>query len=134
MENVAMKIPKSVLFVDDDPELLSGLRRALRPWSEEYELLFLCGGSAGLQTLHRRHIDVVVTDWAMPLTHGQTLIEKGHAIRPDTAFIVLSGNAQPETVQKLTQESIVYLAKPASPAVLMQAVEDAIDWLESRQL
>ena len=132
MENTASKNLKSVLVVDDDPELLSGLRRSLRPWAEDFEFLFICGGAAGLQTLRRRHVDVIVTDLLMPIIQGQSLISEGRKLRPHSAFIALSGNANAETVEKLTEAHVVYLAKSVTAETLMTAVEDAIDWLNTR--
>jgi DNA-binding NtrC family response regulator len=121
-----------VLVVDDDPELLSGLRRSLRPWAEDFEFLFICGGAAELQTLHRRRVDVIVTGLLMPIIQGQSLISEGRKLRPHSAFIALSGNANAETVEKLTEAHIVYLAKPVTAETLMTAVEDSIDWLDTR--
>jgi CheY-like chemotaxis protein len=119
----------SVLFIDDDPELLAGLERALRPWRADYEMLFVCGGSAGLSTLQRRPVDVVVTDMAMPMVDGGELIDRARKLRPETAFIVLSGHCAPARVDALTHDGVVYLGKPAAPEVVMEMVEDAVDWL-----
>ena len=35
---------KRILFVDDEPMLLSGLQRSLRPMREEWEMVFVGSG------------------------------------------------------------------------------------------
>lgn len=119
----------AVLFIDDDPEVLASLGHALRPWREDFETLFVCGGRAGIDVLARRPVDVVVTDMAMPMVDGGQLIDRARKLRPGVACIVLSGRCAPGRVEALTNSGAVFLAKPAAPEVIMAMVEDAVDWL-----
>jgi CheY-like chemotaxis protein len=57
---------KRVLFVDDEPKILEGLQRLLRPQRYEWKMAFADGGEAALALLAHEPFDVVVTDMRMP--------------------------------------------------------------------
>ena len=52
---------KRILFVDDEPNVLDGLRRMLRPMRKEWETTFAPGGEEALATLGEKRFDVVVS-------------------------------------------------------------------------
>lgn len=56
---------KKILFVDDVPHLLQGLKRMLRPLHHEWDMAFAGSGKAALQTLAGRDFDVVLADMQM---------------------------------------------------------------------
>ena len=83
---------KRVLFVDDDPNILSGLRNMLRKQRKVWEMSFVEGGHEALDLLSREPHDVIVTDMRMPRMDGAALlqiIQKEHA---ELVRIVLSGH------------------------------------------
>ena len=55
-----------VLFVDDEPLVLEGLQRMLRPLRQEWEMHFLPGGVEALRFMEQTPVDVVVSDMRMP--------------------------------------------------------------------
>lgn len=57
---------RQVLFVDDEPRILDGLRRMLRPLREEWEMAFAPGGESALAMLEAHSFDVIVSDMRMP--------------------------------------------------------------------
>ena len=65
---------KTILFVDDEPEILSAMRRLLHPYRAEWSLLFAVGGQEALKTLAVSSVDVVVTDVNMPGMDGLELL------------------------------------------------------------
>ena len=57
---------KKVLFVDDDPNVLQGLRRMLREFRREWDMDFAESGSQALELLSVAPYDVMATDVRMP--------------------------------------------------------------------
>ena len=53
-----------ILFVDDEPEILSALRRCFR--NEPYTIYTALSAAEGLQWLGRGPVDLVITDERMP--------------------------------------------------------------------
>ena len=53
---------KRVLFVDDEPNILDGLRRMLRSMRKEFELCFADGGVNALQMICEKSFDIVVSE------------------------------------------------------------------------
>ena len=61
---------KRVLFVDDEPEVLDGLRDALRRYRRVWDMRFAGGGAEALALLEGEPADVIVTDVQMPGMDG----------------------------------------------------------------
>ena len=62
----------SVLFVDDEPNVLEGLERALR--MEPFTLLTATSGGEAMEVLNNASVDVVVADQEMPGMKGTDLL------------------------------------------------------------
>lgn len=87
---------KRILFVDDEPNFLDGLRRMLRDKRTEWDMVFVNSVDEALDALSRDGYDVVVSDVNMPLKTGLDLLEAIHG-NPATAnipTIILTGNAE----------------------------------------
>ena len=67
---------KTILFVDDEPDILSAMRRMLHRYREEWSLLFAVGGQEALDLLASKRIDAIVTDVNMPGIDGLELLSK----------------------------------------------------------
>ena len=80
-----------ILFVDDDPNVLSGIRRSLHGLSGHWSMLFATSGGEALDILGRQTVSVLVTDIAMPGMNGETLIRQLYHDHPNLAVVVLSG-------------------------------------------
>jgi YesN/AraC family two-component response regulator len=61
---------KRVLFVDDEPMVLTGLKRSLHPMRAEWEMVFATGGVEALAAMDRQTFDIIVTDMRMPGMDG----------------------------------------------------------------
>jgi CheY-like chemotaxis protein len=72
--NLKSDIPKRVLFVDDDPNVLLAYRRLLRntPWNIEV----VDNAREAIQWIEQESFDLVVTDIKMPGIHGFELVSK----------------------------------------------------------
>jgi FixJ family two-component response regulator len=78
-----------VVLVDDDPEILRSLGRALR--HEPYELLSTMHPGDVLRWICERPVDLVISDQRMPEMNGTDLLEVVRDYSPGTACIILSG-------------------------------------------
>jgi HD-like signal output (HDOD) protein/CheY-like chemotaxis protein len=115
----------SVLFVDDEEHLLSGLKRMLRGARDTLEFEFAPGGPEAIKLLESRCYDIVITDMKMPEADGADVLAAVRHHCPYSVRIVLSGQAEEEAILRVIDDSHQYLAKPCNPEVLMQRIEKA---------
>jgi len=115
-----------ILFVDDEPLLLSGLQRTLRPLRKEWSTAFAAGGEEALAMLARDTFDVIVTDMRMPGMDGAALLNEVMRLYPDMLRLVLSGQSDLESVVKSAGVTHQYLSKPCSIEVMRDAVNRAV--------
>ncbi len=113
---------RRVLFVDDEPNVLSGLRRMLRPMRNEWDMSFAEGAAAALKMLAENEFHVVVTDMRMPNMDGADLLRKVHAHDPGITRIVLSGQTDQESALRSSGTAHQFLAKPCDADTLREAV------------
>lgn len=111
-----------ILFVDDEPAILDGLRNRLRRLRSTFEMTFAEGGPAAVELLGNTTFDVVVTDMRMPVVDGTEVLRKTHALQPHAVRIVLSGHADLDSVLRVVPVAHRYLMKPCDPDELQQAI------------
>ena len=116
---------KSVLFVDDEINVLDGLRRMLRGKREEWDMEFAASGEDALKIMEGRHFDVVVTDMRMPGMLGYQLLETIMERSPDTIRFILSGHADQDLICKALGSTHQYMSKPCETEVLVNAIDRA---------
>ena len=115
-----------VLFVDDEPNVLSGLRRMLRARRDEWDMRFCGGGGDALAALAAEGADVVVTDMRMPGMDGAELLSRVRDLYPDTVRIVLSGHSDQELTLRAVGPAHQYLSKPCEPNHLRETIDAAL--------
>ncbi len=115
-----------VLFVDDEPNVLQGIRRMLRHKRGEWTLHFAAGGREALDLMAQHRIDVVVTDMRMPEMDGAALLGAVQNSHPDTVRFVLSGQCDEETALRAVGVSHQYLSKPCEADELERKIGRAI--------
>lgn len=103
---------KQLLFVDDDPMVLAGLRRALHDMRDEWQVAFATGGQAALDAMKQEPFDAVITDMRMPGMDGAELLERVKDRYPEVIRIVLSGQSEKEAMLRSIVPAHQYLAKP----------------------
>lgn len=103
---------KRILFVDDEPNVLSGLRRSLRGQRKIWEMEFAEGGKAALAKADEIHLDAVVTDMRMPGMDGAELLDRMARTHPHVVRVVLSGQSDQESIMKTVGPAHQYLSKP----------------------
>lgn len=116
---------KSILFVDDEPNVLQGLRRMLRPMHDVWDVDTAESGQEALHKLQDHHFDIIVTDMRMPGMDGSQLLQEVMVRHPHMVRIVLSGQSDQESVMRALGHTHQYLAKPCDTATLKATVERA---------
>ena len=128
---------RRILFVDDEPNLLLGLKRTLRPMRKLWEMEFVPSGDEALRLMSLREFDAVVTDMRMPGMSGADLLSTIQLQWPGTVRIVLSGQADRETVMQAIAPAHQFLAKPCDPEQLRSVLENTLaltDLLQNNSL
>ncbi|KSC70008.1 two-component system response regulator [Pseudomonas aeruginosa] len=123
----------SVLLVDDEPLILSSLRRLLR--NQPYDLLLAESGEQALQLLESRPVDLVVSDARMPNMDGAALLAEIHRRSPETIRILLTGHADLPTIAKAINEGRIhhYLSKPWNDDELLLTLRQSLEYLHSER-
>ncbi|MFH1417728.1 MAG: response regulator [Planctomycetota bacterium] len=116
---------RNILFVDDEPNVLQGLKRMLRTMHHEWEMSFCPGGQEALQVLAAGAFDVVVSDMQMPGMDGARLLAEVMQRYPRIVRIVLSGHASKQSAVKSVGVAHQFLAKPCDAEVLKRTISQA---------
>jgi HD-like signal output (HDOD) protein/CheY-like chemotaxis protein len=117
---------KTLLFVDDEPNVLQGLQRQLRPMRQEWNMNFMDGGQKALDFMATHPVDIVVSDMMMPGMDGSQLLTEVLKRHPQTVRIILSGHAEREAVLRLVGPAHQYLSKPCDADELRKAIARAL--------
>lgn len=101
-----------ILFVDDEPKMLHGLKRMLNKKRKEWEMSFVESGRAALALLAIEPYDIIVTDMRMPGMTGDELLARISDRYPEMTRIILSGQTDQEAAMRAVRLAHQYLAKP----------------------
>lgn len=126
-----------VLFVDDEPNILSGIRRMMRSKRNEWDMDFVGSGAEAIAKIDEQPCDVIVSDMYMPGMDGAELLSTVKEKLPGTIRIALSGQTDQNMIYRCIQNAHQYLAKPCDADVLIETVRRACmlrDLLEDEQL
>ncbi len=127
---------KRLLFVDDNPNLLMGLKRSLHSMEEQWEMEFAESGAAALQIMDRP-FDIVVSDMRMPGMTGLEFLNIVQERYPQTVRILLSGQSDRLSILDSAVKAHQYLAKPFDARQLKALLSQTIalgDLLENTAL
>ena len=117
---------KQILFVDDEANILQGLRRMLRPLRQEWNMEFALSADDALERLSHTPCDVLVSDMRMPGMDGVGLLEEVRAKHPGVVRIVLSGQANRESTLAAVGPAHQYLSKPCDAETLQTTIDRAL--------
>jgi putative nucleotidyltransferase with HDIG domain len=115
----------NILFVDDEPNVLDGLRRMLRTVRREWSAEFAEGGAPALALMEKKRFDVIVTDMRMPGMTGVQLLEEVCRLYPKTVRIILSGQCDEQASARAARVAHQMLSKPCDPETLKATVASA---------
>ena len=114
-----------VLIVDDQQTMRSLVRNSLQQLDVR-EITEAADGEAGLRQVISKPVHLVISDFNMPNLDGLGLLRaiRAHPPIKTTAFIMLTGRADRELVQRAVQFGVNnYLVKPFTVAQLKEKLE-----------
>ncbi len=116
-----------VLFVDDEPDVLSSLSRFLR--KEPYRKMFAESGLKALEILAVQPVAIIVSDLRMPEMNGLALLDKVKASFPEIERLILSATSDMDQIVDAINSGDVFrfIQKPLEPVSFKQIVRDAVD-------
>ena len=118
---------KRILFVDDEPKVLDGLRRMLYAYRHEWDMLFVGTARQALDALAQSRFDVLITDVRMPEMSGIELLAHVRDRYPEIVRMVLSGQSDREITLSSVTLAHQYLSKPCDAATLRATVDRALN-------
>lgn len=118
----------TVLCVDDEPNILSALKRALRGGCR---VLTAVSGAQAIEVLQSESVDLIISDMRMPGMDGAQLLEHAHRHWPQTVRILLTGYADmAATVAAINRGRIFrYINKPWDDGELQMTVRQGLERL-----
>ena len=121
----------TVLFVDDEANILSSIKRTLR--REGYEILTASNADEGFSLLAKYPVQLIVSDQRMPEMSGTEFLARVKNLYPETVRIVLSGYSEISAVTDAINKGAVYrfMLKPWDDEKLKEEVSGALrHWRE----
>jgi len=107
----AMTEKKRILFVDDTPKVLDGLRRMIRIASREWEAEFAPGAHEALDMMERQGaFDIVVSDIRMPRISGSQLFRQMKMHYPQSVRVAMTDSSDHEGVIGVAWSADQYLS------------------------
>ncbi|MCB9674505.1 MAG: response regulator [Alphaproteobacteria bacterium] len=122
----AVRPPRHVLVVDDEPEVLQLCETLLQ--SAGVRVSTASDGTDALHLLQvERSVDVVLLDLTMPGPPPEATIRAMHALDPRLPVVVFSGYDEREVRTRLGEEINGFVRKPFRRAALLAALAEAAD-------
>lgn len=118
---------KTLLLVDDEPNILKSLNRVFR--REGYTIFTANSGLEGIELLNQHDIAVILSDQRMPSMSGTEFLKKAKEIRPNSVRIVLSGFTDIESITTAINEGSIFkfLTKPWDDDQLKANIREAFE-------
>ena len=114
---------KRLLFVDNEPRILQGLKAGLYARRKEWDMQFAEGSAVALKLMRQSYFDLLVTDLRMPGEDGVSLLARARSDSPSTIRVVLSGYADEGQSRGLVSLAHRYLSKPCEAKQLEQCID-----------
>ncbi len=133
-----MPLPLRVLYVDDEPDLLSIAKRFLKR-QRDVDVDTLTSAREALELLGRERYDAIISDYQMPEMDGITFLKQLKASGDTTPFIIFTGRGREEIViEALNSGADFYLQKGGEPKAqfteLAHMICSAVDRKRTEQL
>ncbi|MBI1773269.1 MAG: response regulator, partial [Burkholderiales bacterium] len=124
------KPDRTLLLVDDEPNILNALKRLLR--RDEYRILTADSGHEGLEILEKNRVDVIISDQRMPIMTGVDFLRNAKKKYPDTVRIILSGYTELQYITDAINEGAIYkfLTKPWDDEQIRANIREAFHYKE----
>jgi len=117
---------QTILLVEDEPVQREVLAAHLE--EENYQVLAAESAEKALDMAQSRMIDAVITDFNLPESNGQFLLERIKSINPTIPVILITAYASVDrAVQAMKSRAYDYLTKPINIEELLIVLERALE-------
>lgn len=116
-----------VLFVDDEINVLNGLKRSTRSMRNSWNIVYAESADKALACLDEQIFDVVISDLRMPGMDGAQLLDEVRKRQPNSIRIVLSGHADMDMAARSTRSAHRFLTKPCSSEDIVDLITRALN-------
>ena len=120
-----------ILFVDDDEQILNGIRRNLHNISSDWNLYYATGGQDALNLTVEHDFDLIITDAKMPNMTGGELISrlKSNSRTSDIPVMMLTGFAEDDIKKQALENGVIeFLYKPIMPEELVLRIRNILNF------
>ena len=116
-------MPKSVLVVDDEKQILRSFNRLFM--DAPYEIHTAESGQDALALLAGTQVDMIISDMRMPGMDGYALLREVKRLYPETIRLILSGYADERVIFNALQNNLakLYLFKPWNNVEIMSTID-----------
>ncbi len=122
-------VKRRVLVVDDAGEVVVLCVNMLQ--SLGYSVKGANRGEAALELVRHERFDLMIVDYKMPEMNGFEIFEEARVIRPEMAFMLLTGHGTTDIVEDATEMGFsAILLKPFTRDQLSRAVAQALEGRE----
>jgi len=120
-------VTSTLLFVDDEQNILSSLKRLFR--STGHNILTAISGAEALVILEKEEVDLIVSDMRMPGMDGAMLLAQVASNYPDVVRILLTGYADMDSTIRAVNEGHIYryISKPWEDNDIKITVQKALE-------
>ena len=118
----------NILFVDDETNVLSGLRRSLHGYRDRWNMTFALGGQEAIDKMRTLPFDVVISDMKMPVVDGVEVLQAAKKYAPEALRSVLSGQSDRSQTNRVLGSAHQFVSKPCDISSLESIVTKAHHW------
>jgi DNA-binding response OmpR family regulator len=118
---------KTILIVDDDPDVRLGLHVRLK--ANHYEVIFAVDGMAGIAEARKHTPDLIILDLGLPAGDGFSVLERLKANDSLSLIPVIVVSARDRSVnmdRALKAGAKAFLQKPVDNAELLAVIRQAL--------
>jgi len=123
-------VKKIIVFVDDEKNILSGIKRNLFGKKDIWNIKYFTDGSKALSFIKENNVSLVISDMKMPNMNGFELMEQISTFSPGTIRIILSGHTDDNIAYKSVRIAHQFLSKPIKTELLISTIEKALKYRE----
>jgi CheY-like chemotaxis protein/anti-sigma regulatory factor (Ser/Thr protein kinase) len=117
---------KSILVVDDDPQVLLLLTELLKGSGFRVETAF--NGVAGLEMMRKENFDLVLCDVWMPTMSGLEVLDKMNDLSVRPPVIMMTADDTPDTVLKAVRgQALQVVGKPFKTQAMLELIRQTLD-------
>lgn len=119
----------SILLLDDEPHVLSALRRTLRtPLGPQVSIECFTDPHEALARLDQQAFELVVSDFRMPQMDGISFLRFARELQPHALRMVVSASTEIQAVMSAINEIEVfrYIVKPWTSSLLVEDMQAAL--------